>query len=225
MAEFTAAVYQNEFLADGGTDVNAIVTVTCSGAGAAGQSGSGSAGEIIIVDTSGSMGSRPWRPPRSAAKAAIGEILDGTWFAVIAGSDRAALAYPRVTSGPGLVKMTSETRAEATRAIDQFVASGGTAMAPGSTWPSPSSSRSRGQPAARDPAHRRREPRGRQQARQRHPTRDALARRAAERGDGATARELAAAADRRMEAASHFITELDRTDRPAGATRRRPAVR
>ena len=56
MAEFTASVYQNEFLPDGGTDVNAIVTVTCTGAGAAGQSGAGDAGEIIIVDTSGSMG-------------------------------------------------------------------------------------------------------------------------------------------------------------------------
>ena len=36
MAEFTAAVYQNEFLPDGGTDVNAIVTVTCTGPGSAG---------------------------------------------------------------------------------------------------------------------------------------------------------------------------------------------
>ncbi|MDQ4051304.1 MAG: VWA domain-containing protein [Actinomycetota bacterium] len=131
MAEFTAAVYQNEFLPDGGTDVNAIVTVTCSGAGVAGQSGSGSAGEIIIVDTSGSMGTETMAAAREAAKAAVAEILDGTWFAVIAGSDKAALAYPRVTSGPGLVKMGPETRAEATRAVDQFVASGGTAM---STW-------------------------------------------------------------------------------------------
>ena len=30
MAEFTAEAYQNEFLPEGGTDVNAIVTVTCS---------------------------------------------------------------------------------------------------------------------------------------------------------------------------------------------------
>ena len=30
MAEFTAEVYQNEFLPEGGTDVNAIVTVTCA---------------------------------------------------------------------------------------------------------------------------------------------------------------------------------------------------
>ena len=33
MAEFAATVYQNEFLPDGGTDVNAIVTITCAGAG------------------------------------------------------------------------------------------------------------------------------------------------------------------------------------------------
>ncbi len=58
MAEFTTAVFQNEFLPDGGTDVNAIVTISCKGAGTAGQSGSGDAGEIIIVDTSGLDGAR-----------------------------------------------------------------------------------------------------------------------------------------------------------------------
>jgi len=41
---------------------------------------------------------------------------------------------------------------------------------------------------------------------------DALARIAAEGGDIATARDLCEAADRRMEPASHFITDLDRTD-------------
>jgi hypothetical protein len=41
---------------------------------------------------------------------------------------------------------------------------------------------------------------------------DALARIAAEAGDVTTARDLCERADRRMEAASHFITDLDRTD-------------
>jgi predicted ATPase/DNA-binding SARP family transcriptional activator len=41
---------------------------------------------------------------------------------------------------------------------------------------------------------------------------DALARIAAEGGDIATARDLCEAADRRMESASHFITDVDRTD-------------
>ena len=45
---------------------------------------------------------------------------------------------------------------------------------------------------------------------------DALARVAAGAGETATARDLAAEADRRMVEASHFITELDRTDARAG---------
>jgi predicted ATPase/DNA-binding SARP family transcriptional activator len=54
---------------------------------------------------------------------------------------------------------------------------------------------------------------------------DALARIAAQRGDAAAAAELTGAADRRMAAAAHFITERDRTDRPAGSARRTPAAR
>lgn len=131
MAEFTASVYQNEYLPDGGTDVNAIVTVACSGAGTAGRSGGGSAGEVIIVDTSGSMGPQTMAAAKQAAQAALNEILDGTLFAVIAGSDRAMLAYPAVSSGPGMVAMSAQTRAQATSAIDRFVGSGGTAI---STW-------------------------------------------------------------------------------------------
>ena len=86
MALFTSAVYQNEFLPDGGTDVNAIVTVACSGAGAARQTGSGDAGVIIIVDTSGSMGDRNMQAAKQAAKRARGprlwccsETRDGSW--------------------------------------------------------------------------------------------------------------------------------------------------
>lgn len=131
MAEFTTAVYQNEYLPDGGTDVNAIVTITCTGAGTAGQSGSGDAGEIIIVDTSGSMGPSTMAAAKEAAQAALAEIVDGTWFAIVAGADRAMLAYPAVSSGPGMVKMDPRTRMDAAQAIDRFVGSGGTAI---STW-------------------------------------------------------------------------------------------
>jgi len=131
MAEFNAAVYQNEFLPDGGTDVNAIVTITCQGAGTAGQSGAGSAGEIIIVDTSGSMGPATMAAAKEAAQAALAEIVDGTYFAVIAGADRAMLAYPQVSSGPGMVRMDARTRQQASAAIERFVGSGGTAI---STW-------------------------------------------------------------------------------------------
>jgi hypothetical protein len=131
MAEFTTSVYQNEFLPDGGTDVNAIVTITCQGAGTAGQAGSGGAGEVIIVDTSGSMGPATMSAAKEAAQAALSEIVDGTWFAVIAGADRAMLAFPPVTSGPALVQMSAQARQDASTAIDRFVGSGGTAI---STW-------------------------------------------------------------------------------------------
>jgi hypothetical protein len=133
MAEFAATVYQNEFLPDGGTDVNAIVTVTCSGAGTAGQSGSGAAGsstagEIIIVDTSGSMGHETMEGAKDAAQAALAEIVDGTRFAVIAGTEGAALAYPPVQAGPALAVMDAASREQASAAISGFRASGGTAI-------------------------------------------------------------------------------------------------
>lgn len=128
MAQFTSAVYQNEFLPDGGTDVNAIVSIDCTNAGAAGQTGSGDAGEIVIVDTSGSMGDVNMSLAKQAAMAALDNILDGTYFAVIAGSHKAYLAYPMVQSGPGMVRMDGRARVEARRAISYFRADGGTAM-------------------------------------------------------------------------------------------------
>jgi hypothetical protein len=130
MAEFSAAVYQNEFLPDGGTDVHAIVTVTCTGAGTAGQSGSGDAGEIVIVDTSGSMGADGIRAAQFAARAALDQIHDGVWFAVISGNDRAALAFPP-SPEPVMVRMDQFTRQAAKDAVARFYADGGTAMG---TW-------------------------------------------------------------------------------------------
>ncbi|MDT5043726.1 MAG: hypothetical protein QOE51_4711, partial [Actinoplanes sp.] len=50
---YTAEAFQNEFLALGATEVNAIITVNSTG----GEGGRRTAGatEIIIVDCSGSM--------------------------------------------------------------------------------------------------------------------------------------------------------------------------
>ena len=107
MATFSADVYQNEFLPDGGTDVHAIVTVTCSGAGEAGQSGSGDAAEIVIVDTSGSMSGDNIVAAQRAAEAALDQMLDGVWFAVVAGSHQAQLAYPR-DGRSAMVRMDDE---------------------------------------------------------------------------------------------------------------------
>src|SRR3954464_13574422 len=127
VGEFTAEVFQNEFLAEGATDVHAVVSVACTGAGTAGQSGHGEAAEIIIVDTSGSMDMPTSKivSARRAAKVAIGEIVDGTWFAVISGHSVAQMVYPLHL---GMAKMTDVTRREATHMVDALRAGGATAI-------------------------------------------------------------------------------------------------
>ena len=125
MAEWTTEVFENEYLPADATDVHAIVTVTCAGAGTAGQSGA--AAEVIIVDTSGSMSSPRSKivSARQAAAAAIDELVDGTWFAVIAGANQGQVVFPRRAS---MVQATAETREEASQAVAHLDASGGTAI-------------------------------------------------------------------------------------------------
>ena len=48
MTRFDVDVYQNEYLPDGASEVNAIVTVASAGGG--GPAGSPDAAEVIIVD-------------------------------------------------------------------------------------------------------------------------------------------------------------------------------
>ncbi len=134
MADFTAEVFQNEFLPDGGTDVHAIVRVTSTGASAAtgstGLSDPGSAAEVILIDTSGSMGRRGVQAAGEAAKAALAEIVDGTLFSIVSGNGTAQIVYPYSHQG-ALVPMSAHTRGEANRAIEGLRANGGTAMG---TW-------------------------------------------------------------------------------------------
>jgi hypothetical protein len=134
MADFTAEVFQNEFLPDGGTDVHAIVRVTSTGAsagaGSAGTTDPGSAAEVILIDTSGSMGRRGVQAAGEAAKAALAEITDGTLFSIVSGNGTAQIVYPYSHQG-ALVPMSAHTRGEANRAIDGLRANGGTAMG---TW-------------------------------------------------------------------------------------------
>lgn len=121
---YTAEAFQNEYLALGATEVNAIVTVTSSGA----EGGRRTAGatEIIIVDASGSMQAEGRiGAARQAAKAAVACIDDGVHFAIIAGVGTAQQLFP----APGQLAVSSpQTRSEASWAIDRLQASGGTAM-------------------------------------------------------------------------------------------------
>jgi hypothetical protein len=125
MPSWKAEVFQNEYLPDGATDVHAIVTVTCADSGQAGGEGGGAA-EAIIIDCSGSMASPASKivAARQAAAVAINEIADGTWFGVVAGVGNPQQVYPQA----GMVQADQRTRAEASQAVSQLVATGGTAL-------------------------------------------------------------------------------------------------
>ncbi len=126
MSGFTLEAYQNEYLPPDGTDVNAIVTVTSGGAAGA-VAGLPDAAEIVIVDTSGSMGAPNAKiiAARDATSVAIDCIRDGVAFGVISGTAKPHRVYPEEG---GLVLASAETRAQAKEAVRGLVASGGTAI-------------------------------------------------------------------------------------------------
>ncbi len=125
--DFTVEIYQNEYLPEGGRDVNAVVTVATTGtASVAPAPGAGSA-EIIIVDCSGSMNNPPSKmaEARAATAAAVDVIRDGVAFAVIAGTHQAAAIFPPDGS---LAVADPQTRESAKRAVASLRPSGGTAI-------------------------------------------------------------------------------------------------
>ncbi|MGC5342408.1 vWA domain-containing protein [Streptomyces sp. DT171] len=142
--QFSVDVYQNEYLPEGGREVNAIVTVTSTGGGTTGgvplTGASPSTGRapgqapgsavVIMVDCSGSMEYPPtkMRNARDATAAAVDTLRDGTRFAVVAGTHVAAEVYP----GNGrLAVADARTKAEAKTALRRLNAGGGTAIG---TW-------------------------------------------------------------------------------------------
>lgn len=126
MADFTAQVFQNEFLPAGGDTVDAVITVTAA-EGAATAAPTLGLVEVIIVDMSGSMnedGGAKIRAARAATAAAIDTLDDGVEFAIIAGTDRATQIYPRA----GTMVADSESRREAKSVVKRIRADGGTAI-------------------------------------------------------------------------------------------------
>ena len=128
---FSASVYQNEFLPDGATEVNAVVTVTGEDAAGGPVRRQPEKAVVLIVDTSGSMevpGTKI-RAARRAAATAIRLLPDGTLFALVAGTEHGRLAYP---PDGGLVAADERTRQRGGgRRPSDLRAGGGTAM---STW-------------------------------------------------------------------------------------------
>ncbi|MCX5437390.1 VWA domain-containing protein [Streptomyces sp. NBC_00056] len=134
--QFSVDVYQNEFLPEGGREVNAIVTVTSTGGGtvaapqfyAAGRGAD--AAVALMVDCSGSMDypSTKMRNARDATAAAIDTLRDGVHFAVIGGTHVAKEVFP---GGGRLAVADAQTRDQAKQALRKLSAGGGTAIG---TW-------------------------------------------------------------------------------------------
>ncbi|KUL52794.1 MULTISPECIES: vWA domain-containing protein [unclassified Streptomyces] len=135
--QFSVDVYQNEFLPEGGREVNAIATVSSTGGGTIGAAVGAphlySAGQspdaavAIMVDCSGSMDYPPtkMRGARDATAAAIDALRDGVRFAVIGGTHVATEVYP----GNGrLAVADAATRGQAKQALRRLSAGGGTAI-------------------------------------------------------------------------------------------------
>ncbi|MFD8199582.1 vWA domain-containing protein [Streptomyces sp. NPDC059701] len=138
--QFSVDVYQNEYLPEGGREVNAIVTVTATGGGTIGSAvaaphlyapGRGpSAAVALMVDCSGSMDYPPtkMRNARDATAAAIDTLRDGVHFTVVGGTHVATEVYP----GNGrLAVADATTRGQAKQALRRLSAGGGTAIG---TW-------------------------------------------------------------------------------------------
>jgi hypothetical protein len=125
--DFAVEVHQNEFLPEGGRAADAIVTVSSSGRARMGVSRDPSRAEVIIIDTSGSMGypNTKLNAAKQATITAIDTLKDGTAFAVVAGSHEARMIYP---STQQLVLASPNTRADAKAALHRLKADGGTAM-------------------------------------------------------------------------------------------------
>ncbi|MGH3753814.1 MAG: VWA domain-containing protein [Pseudonocardiaceae bacterium] len=125
---FTVDVDQNSYLPAGGSQVDAIVTVTMAGnpeAGGAVPAPTSGGLEMIIIDCSTSMDGDKIVSARRATAAAIAELRDGVSFTVIAGTQNANQVYPPFA---GTATADVGTRAEATAQVARLVANGATGI-------------------------------------------------------------------------------------------------
>jgi hypothetical protein len=119
-------VDHNPYLAEGSGVVDAIVSIS-AGAGIEVAAPPTERVEAIVIDTSTSMlsPSTKFDGAKRATLAAIDELTDGTYFTIVAGSDKARSVYP--TDG-GLAQANPRTKAEAAHAVDALRPKGGTAI-------------------------------------------------------------------------------------------------
>ena len=119
----------NPYLAEGTGTVDAIVSITVENDLSATATPMDRV-EAIIIDCSTSMQSpfEKFEAAKRATAAAIDELVDGTYFAIVAGTEEAAHVYPE---DEWSTRASASTRAAAKRAVDGLRPNGGTAIG---TW-------------------------------------------------------------------------------------------
>ena len=128
VSDITVDVDHNPYLAEGAGTVDAIVTIAVGSD--VEMDKAPERVEAIIIDCSTSMLSPrdKFEEAKRATAAAVDEMVDGTYFTVVAGSEMARPVYP----DDGLpVQASNATRAAAARAVDGLQPNGGTAIG---TW-------------------------------------------------------------------------------------------
>jgi len=123
-----AEIFQNEYLPEGATVVDAVITITAGAGSGTGVRAGAPAAEVIMIDCSGSMSGERLVEARKAAAVAIDTLRDGVAFAVVAGTDWAQMVYP---DHQALAVADSATRSAAKQALRHLKAGGGTQIG---TW-------------------------------------------------------------------------------------------
>src|SRR5215216_5861733 len=118
----------NPYLAEGARTVDAIVSIT-AGKDLAAAGTPADRVEAIIIDCSTSMQApvEKFDAAKRATAAAIDELVDGTYFMIVAGTEKAAAVYPE-DGWPTPASRATKTAAK--RAVDGLRPHGGTALGP-----------------------------------------------------------------------------------------------
>jgi hypothetical protein len=124
MTTFAVQVSQNQYLAAGGTAIQAVLSVAATpGPGSAAASGQQLV-EALLLDCSSSMEGEKMRCAQAAVATTIDQLHEDACFCVIAGTAAGRVAFPLAQATPG-------NKREAKLAVRHLKADGGTAM---STW-------------------------------------------------------------------------------------------
>ena len=125
ISDVSVTVDHNPYLAEGAGLVDAIVTIAVEDQMVVDKMPERV--EAIIIDCSTSMKSPQGKfdEAKRATAAAIKEMVDGTYFTIVAGTEKAVAVYP---DDGRPVQASDATRAAAARAVDGLQPSGGTAI-------------------------------------------------------------------------------------------------